>query len=40
MAWQPTGERFGDWWGRQDVTARNVWLRTMNVRAEFGSEGE
>ena len=33
------GEKFGDWWGRQDVTARNVWLRTMNVRAEFGREG-
>lgn len=37
--WRPTGERFGDWWERQDVTARNVWLRTMNVRAEFGRQG-
>ncbi|MCV7299771.1 recombinase family protein [Mycobacterium barrassiae] len=37
--WQPTGEKFGDWWGRQDVTAKNVWLRTMNVRAEFGRGG-
>lgn len=37
--WRTTGERFGDWWERQDVTARNVWLRTMNVRAEFGREG-
>jgi site-specific DNA recombinase len=33
--WQPTGERFGDWWERQDNAERNVWLRTMNVRAEF-----
>ncbi|OBI83432.1 recombinase family protein [Mycobacterium sp. E740] len=37
--WQPTGERFGDWWETQDVTARNVWLRTMNVRAEFSRGG-
>jgi site-specific DNA recombinase len=37
--WKPTGEKFGDWWERQDVTARNVWLRTMNVRVEFGREG-
>lgn len=33
--WQPTGEGFGDWWDRQDNTARNVWLRSMNIRAEF-----
>lgn len=33
--WQPTGERFADWWARQDTTARNVWLRSMNVRLEF-----
>lgn len=33
--WKPTGEKFGDWWDYQDVTARNVWLRTMNVRVEF-----
>jgi site-specific DNA recombinase len=30
--WQPTGEKFSDWWERQDVTGRNVWLRSMNVR--------
>ncbi|OBL00876.1 hypothetical protein A5646_20520 [Mycobacterium sp. 1245499.0] len=33
--WEPTGEKFGDWWARQDVTGRNVWLRLMNVRLEF-----
>ncbi|SUA76864.1 Resolvase, N terminal domain [Nocardia otitidiscaviarum] len=31
----PTGELFGDWWSRQDLTARNVWLRSMGVRARF-----
>ncbi|WP_241472274.1 recombinase family protein [Mycolicibacterium neoaurum] len=36
--WKPTGERFGNWWDQQDVTARNVWLRSMNVRAEFERE--
>lgn len=34
-AWQPTGDKFGDWWGRQDVNARNVWLRSMGIRLEF-----
>lgn len=33
--WQPTGESFGDWWDRQDVIAKNVWLRSMNVRLDF-----
>lgn len=33
--WKPTGEKFGGWWARQDTTARNVWLRSMNVRMEF-----
>ncbi|WP_236724598.1 recombinase family protein [Mycobacterium avium] len=33
--WQPTGEKFADWWERQDVTGRNVWLRQMNIRLEF-----
>lgn len=37
--WKPTGEKFGDWWARQDVTARNVWLRSMNVRIEFRRDG-
>jgi site-specific DNA recombinase len=33
--WEPTGETFGVWWGGQDITARNVWLRSMGVRLEF-----
>jgi site-specific DNA recombinase len=33
--WEPTGETFGAWWGRQYITARNVWLRSMGVRLEF-----
>lgn len=33
--WQPTGELFGDWWGRQDVTARNIWLRSMGIALGF-----
>ena len=41
--WQPTGEKLGDWWARQDTTARNVWLRSMNIRMGFwcstGSNG-
>ncbi|OBI88649.1 hypothetical protein [Mycobacterium asiaticum] len=32
---QPTGEKFADWWDRQDVTDRNVWLRSMGIRLEF-----
>src|SRR5690606_13973045 len=30
-----TGERFADWWERQDTTSRNVWLRRMGVRLTF-----
>lgn len=37
--WKPTGEKFGEWWARQDVTAKNVWLRSMNVRLEFDRKG-
>lgn len=33
--WQPTGEKFGDWWARQDTEARNIWLRSMGIRLEF-----
>lgn len=33
--WKPTGEKFVDWWERQDVTARNVWLRSMGVRLGY-----
>jgi site-specific DNA recombinase len=36
--WEPTGEKFGDWWARQDITGRNVWLRSMNVRLEFNGK--
>lgn len=36
--WQPTGEKFADWWDAQDVTGRNVWLRSMNVRLTFDRE--
>jgi site-specific DNA recombinase len=35
--WQPTGEKFADWWESQDVTGRNVWLRQMNIRLEFAN---
>lgn len=37
--WGPTGEKFSDWWERQDTTARNVWLRSMNVRLTYDREG-
>lgn len=37
--WQPTGELFSDWWERQDVTARNVWLRSMGIRLDFDRTG-
>jgi site-specific DNA recombinase len=33
--WQPTGEKFADWWDRQDTTARNVGLRSTNIRLDF-----
>jgi site-specific DNA recombinase len=33
--WQPTGEKFADWWDQQDTTARNVWLPSMNIRLDF-----
>lgn len=36
--WEPTGEKFGDWWERQDTTGRNVWLRSMKIRLEFENE--
>ncbi len=29
---QPTGELFSAWWEQQDVTGRNVWLRSMGVQ--------
>lgn len=36
--WQPTGEKFADWWERQDTTARNVWLRSMAIRLTFENQ--
>lgn len=36
--WQPTGELFRDWWNRQDVEGRNIWLRSMGVRLEFNRD--
>ncbi|VBA56024.1 recombinase family protein [Mycobacterium pseudokansasii] len=33
--WEPTGEKFGDWWAAQDVQGRNVWLREAGVRLVF-----
>lgn len=36
--WKPTGELFGDWWARQDVKGRNVWLRSIGVRLTFDRE--
>lgn len=33
--WQGTGEKFSDWWERQDIEDRNIWLRSMGVRIEF-----
>jgi len=33
--WQPTGEKFAEWWERQDTEARNIWLRSMNIRLSF-----
>ena len=42
--WRPTGEKFADWWDRQGTTARNIWLRSMNVRMDFwrstGTDGK
>lgn len=37
--WAPTGEKFTAWWERQDTTARNVWLRSMNIRLAYDREG-
>lgn len=33
--WRGTGELFRDWWNRQDTEARNIWLRSMNIRFTF-----
>ncbi len=36
--WKPTGEKFSDWWRRQDVAGRNVWLRSNGIRFDFNGE--
>lgn len=33
--WEPTGERFAEWWNRLDDRARNQWLRDMHVRVKW-----
>ncbi|MCA1007022.1 recombinase family protein [Rhodococcus hoagii] len=33
--WQPTGETFAEWWERQGVQERNVYLRSMGVSVRF-----
>jgi len=33
--WQPTNEKFSEWWERQDTEARNVWLRSIGIRVTF-----
>lgn len=33
--WEPTGERFSDWWEDQTTEERNVYLRTMGVTLGF-----
>ncbi|PTR26479.1 site-specific DNA recombinase [Rhodococcus sp. OK519] len=38
--WQPTGETFRDWWGRQSVPERNIYLRTMGVEAWYDTREE
>ncbi len=38
-SWVPTGEVFSAWWDRQDVTARNLWLRSMNVKVTYDHTG-
>ncbi|RJO72177.1 recombinase family protein [Nocardia panacis] len=35
----PTGELFGDWWSRQDIVGRNIWLRSMGVQVRFNRDG-
>ncbi|MGV0603366.1 recombinase family protein [Mycolicibacterium sp. XJ1904] len=36
--WKGTGEKFGDWWERQDTEGRNVWLRSMGVRLTWENQ--
>ncbi len=34
-SWQPTGEKFSDWWEERTLEERNVWLRSMRVAVGF-----
>ncbi len=36
--WTPTDEKFVDWWKRQDVAGRNIWLRSNGIRFDFDGE--
>ena len=36
--WKPTDEKFADWWNHQDVSGRNIWLRSNDIRFEFNGE--
>jgi hypothetical protein len=36
--WESVGEKFGEWWARQDIKLRNVSLRSMNIPLEFEHE--
>ncbi len=38
--WQPTGELFSQWWGRQTTEQRNIWLRTMGVELTWTFEDD
>lgn len=33
--WEPTGEKFADWWNRQDNEGKNAYLRRMGVTVGF-----
>ena len=33
--WEPTGEKFADWWSRQDNEGKNAYLRRMGVTIGF-----
>ena len=33
--WEPTGERFAEWWHRQDNEGKNAYLRRMGVTVGF-----
>ena len=37
-SWEPTGEMFSEWWERQTLEQRNVWLRTMGISLRWTFE--